>query len=105
MKRLAQKHSQSVIPLTILAGAVLGCTAALLFAPKKGSEARKWINDRLDELKNRATEQKSATSDHVATMHPVETLNVNNKPSSKAASMVNHLKQHAQNDNRQDGQF
>jgi len=105
MKPLTRKNPQSVIPLTILTGAVLGCVAALLFAPKKGSEARKWINGRLDELKNRATEQKSAISDHLATMHPLETFNMENKPVSKAASMVNHLKEHKKNDHSQDGHF
>lgn len=34
----------------IIAGAVLGAAAALLYAPQSGSETRKDIKDKLDEL-------------------------------------------------------
>ncbi len=104
-----QKKSASFIPLAILVGAAMGSAIGILFATRKGSESRKWVKDKVGDLKNIFVNDKSDASDKeqshqtesfdntnavngVKTMHDITAADSEEPTASKAAAMVNHLK-------------
>jgi gas vesicle protein len=103
-----QKGTSLTIPLTVLAGAIVGSVAALLFAPKNGADFRAGIKSTAKDLKDKLGaitkgESKNKTDfptyvQHKATMHPVKHDNIENV--SKSAAMVHHLKQNKRADNQ-----
>jgi gas vesicle protein len=103
-----QKRTSLAIPLTVLAGALVGSAAALLFASKNGIDFRAGIKRTAKGLKDKFStitkgESKNKTDfptymQHKATMHPVKHDNIENV--SKSAAMVHHLKQNKRADNQ-----
>jgi gas vesicle protein len=104
-----QKKSASVIPLAILVGAAMGSAIGILFATRKGSESRKWVKDKVGDLKNIFVNDEMKSSDEeqshqiesfdntnadnrVKTMHATTAAGLEETTASKAAAMVNHLK-------------
>lgn len=99
--------------LAFLGGVTIGSVAALLFAPKKGSDSRKQLMERLNGVTARlgtGNTQKatmaaspSKTMDHgYTTANAVKTKqNKEDANATKAQSMVSHLK-HTKKDNSAD---
>lgn len=109
------KHNQVLNrSLAFLGGVTIGSVAALLFAPKKGSESRKQLMDKLNGITSRINNKMDMGEAQKTTMAalPVETTNRratasrtrqnnNDVHSSKAQSMVGHLK-HTKKDSSTD---
>jgi len=104
LKLQQQNRTSAVIPLVALTGALIGSAAALLLAPKKGSDFRNGIKDVARKLKpgfNNATAENNKGNAaheqsygyHKATMHAVGNDGPKEEHPSKASAMVNHLKQ------------
>lgn len=91
-----QKKS-AIIPLTVLAGVVIGSVVTLLFAPRKGSSCRQWIRNKAGDVKglfsNAILDDLNSDSPILCpTMHAVKADTTEDSTSSKAAAMVSHLK-------------
>ena len=110
-----EKKSPAIIPLTVLAGAVIGSAITLLLAPKKGSESRKWLMDKTKDLRSlfgnafmesMHEDQTSLQSSKEAinapeknTMHAVRGNRKNEEHLSKTDAIVNRLKHTKQDHN------
>lgn len=104
MFKFPQRNRTSAnLPLIALSGAIIGSAAALLFTPKKGSDLRNGIKDAANKLRphNNSKNEPVMQSDmdHKATMHANYAGQPKDEYVSKAAAMVNHLKESKQQNN------